>query len=259
MPESDWTAVGEKEPSWRGTSIGDVLAQGRHQAGLTVTQVSQRTCIRETIIRGIERGDFSGCGGDFYARGHIRSIAGVVGVEPAPLIEEYDATMGAPQAISAADVFQPVTPIKLKERRRPNWTAAMALALVLIAGIFAYQHFAGRPSTAARQDARVQNPSTASKPKVNTSPAAVQHAPRHMHISLRATRDCWVQLTNTRGATLFSGMVYAGNSMNWTERHPVTMVLGNPSGVRLLVNGRNPIPRGSVSMVTLRLRAGPAH
>jgi cytoskeletal protein RodZ len=145
----------------------------------------------------------------------------------------------------------------------------MALALVLIAGIFAYQHFAGRPSTAARQDATVQNqnhnqnqnqnPSTASKPKLKTSPAAVQHTPRHMRISLRATRDCWVQLTSTRGTTLFSGMVYAGNSMNWTERHPVTMVLGNPSGVRLLVNGRNPIPRGSVSTVTLRLRAGPAH
>ncbi|HUC27573.1 MAG TPA: helix-turn-helix domain-containing protein, partial [Streptosporangiaceae bacterium] len=36
-------------------SIGDTLAAARRQAGLTVTQVSQRTCIRETIIRGIER------------------------------------------------------------------------------------------------------------------------------------------------------------------------------------------------------------
>ncbi len=60
-------------------TIGDALAAGRRQAGMTVTQVSQRTCIRETIIRGIERGDFSGCGGDFYARGHIRSIARAVG------------------------------------------------------------------------------------------------------------------------------------------------------------------------------------
>jgi hypothetical protein len=175
------------------------------------------------------------------------------------LIEEYDATMGAPQAISAADVFQPVTPVKLKERRRPNWTAAMALALVLIAGIFAYQHFAGRPATAAKQDARVRNPSTAAKPKVKTSPAAVHHGPRRLHITLRATQDCWVQLTSTGGATLFSGMVYAGNSMNWTERHPVTMVLGNPSGVKVLVDGRNPIPRGTVSMVTLSLHAGHAH
>ncbi len=238
-------------------SIGDALAEGRRQAGLTVTQVSQRTCIRETIIRGIERGDFSGCGGDFYARGHIRSIASAVGMNPEPLIDEYDATMGAPQAISAADVFQPVTPVKLKERRRPNWTAAMAVALVVIAGIFAYQHFASHSSTAAKQDARIQNPSTASKPKVKTSPVA-HHAPRHLHIKLTATQDCWVQLTSHQGATLFSGMVYAGNSMNWTERHPVTMVLGNPSGVKVLVNGKNPIPKGSVSMVTLSLRAGQA-
>jgi len=259
MPETDWTAAIEKEPWRRGMSIGDALADGRRQAGLTVTQVSQRTCIRETIIRGIERGDFSGCGGDFYARGHIRSIGGAVGVNPEPLIEEYDATMGAPQAISAADVFQPVTPVRLKERRRPNWTAAMALALVVIAGVFAYQHFASHSATAAKQDARVQNPSTASKPKITTSPAAVSRAPHRMRIKLTAVRDCWVQLTSTGGATLFSGMVYAGNSMNWTERHPVTMVLGNPSGVKVLVNGKNPVPPGSVSTVTLSLHAGLAH
>ena len=63
-------------------SIGDALAQARSQAGLTIAQVSQRTRIRETIIRGIEHDDFSACGGDFYARGHIRSIARVVGARP---------------------------------------------------------------------------------------------------------------------------------------------------------------------------------
>ena len=84
-------------------SIGDALADARRQAGLTITQVSQRTCIRETIIRGIEHGDFSACGGDFYARGHIRSVARAVGADDEDLIREYDATHGAPQAIRAAD------------------------------------------------------------------------------------------------------------------------------------------------------------
>src|SRR5260221_14237609 len=106
-------------------SIGDALAEGRRQAGLTITQVSQRTRIRETIIRGIERGDFSGCGGDFYARAHTRSSAVAVGVNPQPLIAEHDATMGVPQPISAADGFQPRTPVKFKERRRTNWPAGM--------------------------------------------------------------------------------------------------------------------------------------
>src|SRR6266487_4239505 len=132
---------------WRcGVSIGNALAEARRQAGLTVTQVSQRTCIRETIIRAIERTDFSACGGDFYARGHIRSIARAVGVDPEPLISEYDLTQDPAPEISAAEVFSPTAPIKMKERRRPNWTAAMAVAVLLIAGIFAYQHFTARPA-----------------------------------------------------------------------------------------------------------------
>jgi len=71
--------------------IGGALGQARSEAGLTITEVSQRTRIRETIIRDIERDDYSGCGGDYYARGHIRAIARAVGTDPAPLIEEYDA------------------------------------------------------------------------------------------------------------------------------------------------------------------------
>jgi integrase len=67
-------------------SIGEGLAQARRQAGLTVTQVSERTCIRETIILGIAHDDYSACGGDFYTRGHIRAIAKAVGTDPMPLI-----------------------------------------------------------------------------------------------------------------------------------------------------------------------------
>src|ERR1700739_4516091 len=88
-----------------GVSIGDTLADARRRAGLTVAQVSRETRIRESIIRDIEQDHFSACGGDFYARGHIRSIAGVVGTDPGPLISAYDAEHGPPGAIRAADVF----------------------------------------------------------------------------------------------------------------------------------------------------------
>jgi hypothetical protein len=77
--------------------IGGALAEARTEAGLTLTQVSERTRIRETIIRGIERDDYSACGGDYYARGHIRAIARVVGTDPVPLIEEYDAAHMPPE------------------------------------------------------------------------------------------------------------------------------------------------------------------
>lgn len=243
-------------------TIGDALAAGRRQAGMTVTQVSQRTCIRETIIRGIERGDFSGCGGDFYARGHIRSIARAVGVDPEPLIDEYDTTMGAPRAISAADVFQPVTPVKFKERRRPNWTAAMALALVLIAGGFTYLHFA-HSSPAPQKTVPSANSSSAPNgagdqaKKTKTSDVA-HHKSHRLQIKLTATEESYVVLTSVAtGKTIYQGTVYAGQSRHWSELHAVDLEVDNPAGVVVTVNGsKNKIHRGTIEPVHLNLALG---
>jgi len=84
--------------------IGETLAQARQEAGLTQAQVSQQTRIRETIIRKIEDDDYSDCGGDFYARGHIRAIAKVVGADPEPLIQEYDTRHRAPGALGTVSL-----------------------------------------------------------------------------------------------------------------------------------------------------------
>ena len=144
-------------------SIGDTLAAARRQSGLTVTQVSERTRIRETIIRGIEQDDFSACGGDFYARGHIRSVAAVVGADPGPLIQEYDEAHGAPEAIRAADVFEPSTPLRIKERRSLNWSVAMIIALLVVIGYGAYHLVStsgshGKPAAAVGRPPRTIRP-----------------------------------------------------------------------------------------------------
>ena len=158
-----------------GVSIGDTLAAEREQAGLTVAQVSQQTRIRETIIRNIEHDDFTACGGDFYARGHIRSIARASGADPEPLIREYDALYGAPSTVTAQDVFEPSAPIRMTQRRGPNWSAAMALALALIVG-FAVYHLvssSGAPAGGAvqRHDARHRAVARAQPVRVPARPA----------------------------------------------------------------------------------------
>jgi cytoskeletal protein RodZ len=148
-------------------SIGEALAEARHQAGLTVTQVSRRTRIRETIIRKIENDDYSACGGDFYARGHIRSLAKVAGADPEPLIREYDTTHQAPQTMTLADVFpgtpttpgMPTTAVKTREKRQPNRTTALALVLALLValGFVAYDFLSGpRQARSTAPEARAQ-------------------------------------------------------------------------------------------------------
>ncbi len=244
-------------------SIGDTLAEARRQAGLTVTQVSQRTCIRETIIRGIERGDYSACGGDFYARGHIRSVARAVGADPEPLVREYDQTQGAPQAITAADVFEPATPIRIRERHRPNWSAAMVVALALLVSFVVY-HLVSSSSKATPTSSGVTSqhlgsgthkPTHPAHPSSNASAVAQAHA-NEVVIRLTATRNCWVQLTTASGTQIYQGVVYAGSSMHWTERRAVSLMLGNPGGITLTVNGKNAVPAGSTNPVTLSLGPG---
>jgi transcriptional regulator with XRE-family HTH domain len=248
-------------------SIGDALAEARRQTGLTITQVSQRTCIRETIIRGIERNDFSACGGDFYARGHIRSIARAVNVEPEPLIREYDATQGAPEAITAADVFEPSTPIKIKERRRrPNWSLAMLVALAAIVGIATYHFLSapaktspvaqGRPPAAAHpRDAG----STGQKKPASDTTTVGKHHKRHVVITVRAaSEDCWVQLTTPAGQLIDQLTIPAGTSKTWTEHHTVKLLLANPGAVTLKVNGKTRQPGPAGLPITLSVHASQA-
>ena len=120
-------------------SIGQALATARHDAGLSVEQVSDRTRIRRTLIVAIEVDDFSRCGGDFYARGHLRAIATAVGIEAGPLLAQLDATtVGLTPPPRASAVFE-AERVSRRERRSPNWSAVMAAALVAVIGIAGWQ------------------------------------------------------------------------------------------------------------------------
>jgi cytoskeletal protein RodZ len=239
-------------------SVGDALAQARSQAGLTTAQVSESTCIRETIIRGIERDDFSACGGDFYARGHIRSIARVVGLNPDALIQEYDLTHGAPQAMTAADVFEPSTPIRLRERRSPNWSVAMVLVLAVVLGYGVYKlvdHGSppSRPLAATHLGTRATQ---SASPTPSPSPT-VAPRPHRLVIRLTADQDCWVAFSRPSGRTLFQVEVLSGSTKVWRFKHAVTMQIGNPGGISLTVNGKDLGHPGSYGQpVTLNFGPG---
>ena len=73
--------------------VGPELAAARDPAAaLTVDQLAERTRIRPHVIESIEVDDFAPCGGDFYARGHLRTLARVLGVDVTPLLATYDDT-----------------------------------------------------------------------------------------------------------------------------------------------------------------------
>jgi cytoskeletal protein RodZ len=145
-------------------SIGATLASARRHAGLTVVEVSQRTRVREDIIRGIEQDDYAACGGDFYARGHIRAIAETVGADPAPLLEEFDERWRSSPEITAAEVFQPSIPLRQRERRRVRWTGILALLVLAVLGFAVYKFVAGVGKTQRAAAATSQHPAHGGQP-----------------------------------------------------------------------------------------------
>ena len=246
-------------------SIGEDLAAARRRAGLTLTQVSKRTCIRETLICAIERDDYRACGGDFYTRGHIRAIAHAVGADPGPLIAEYDAAHGPPCPVTAADLLGPAKPVSIRERHRLKWGAGLGIVLAAVVGLAAYHVFASsHPASAVHAAARtgLHRPvhHHGRRAGAATAPAAALPSPvRYAHkvvIHLTAMEDCWVEFTSPAGAGLSQSIVAGGMSQRWVFRHAVDMRLGNPGGIRLTVDGKHPLPPGTVEPITLRQGLG---
>ncbi|WP_344048678.1 helix-turn-helix domain-containing protein [Nocardioides panacihumi] len=116
--------------------IGPELAAARTRIGLSVDQLAERTRIRPHVIEAIEVDDFGPCGGDFYARGHLRTLARVLGVDAAPLLEQYGATY-ADAPIDPRRVFESELatgaggPIR-RMTGGPNWSVLVAAVMAIV-------------------------------------------------------------------------------------------------------------------------------
>jgi len=142
-PEEETKAVGpaaalirepaapERAPA--AVAIGDRLRQARERLGVSVDDLAERTRIRPYVIESIELGDFSPCGADFYARGHLRMLTGVLGVDPAPLLASYDEHLASapvsPRAVFDAELSRGVV---RPTGRGSRWGALVAAVLVLL-------------------------------------------------------------------------------------------------------------------------------
>ncbi|GHF07686.1 helix-turn-helix domain-containing protein [Streptomyces spiralis] len=234
-------------------SIGRVLKDARLAAGLTVDEVSAATRVRIAILHAIEADDFAPCGGDVYARGHIRTLARAVHLDPAPLLAQYDAEHGGrPAPTPAAPLFEAerIRP----ERRGPNWTAAMVAAIVVVVGFVGFTAFkgGGGDSSAKSQVAEGSTPSTSkpaspkpksSKPtdqKPAPSDSAIAAAPQDkvtVQVSAPNGRS-WISAKDHNGRMLFDGLLNKGESKTFQDSTKINLILGDAGAIQLYVNGK---------------------
>jgi cytoskeleton protein RodZ len=248
-------------------SLGSQLSAAREQAGLTLEQVSERTRIRRTVIARIEADDFTLCGGDVYARGHVRTMARVAGVDPEPLVAEFD-RVHAPDPPTATEVFEAETHVA-RERSGPNWTAAMAAAVVVLLALAGFQLLRGgspgtvvAPPTSSGPGVSTGQPSSSGpSPSTSTSPTLVAKVPPSAQgVAVRLTISggrSWVSVT-AGGRKVFEGLLADGAVKLFDDPKQVKVVVGNAGVVRLVVNGIDLGAAGASGQV-VRLTFGPGN
>jgi hypothetical protein len=245
-------------------SIGEVLGDARCRLGLSVSEVSRRTRIRAAIIWAIQQDDFSQCGGDFYARGHIRAIARTVGVDPAPLIEEYDATVRETEDVTSVVVLHPAAPSGTARRGRIAWITALGLAALAIVGWTAY-HFAtatghppGSTAVAAADTAPAHHQASPSTPRPSPSPTHSTAPAVPRTVPVRALKPVSVAAFGPGGTAQGDDPRHAGRAIDghsgtaWLSDWYTTPAFGNlQAGTGLLLNMGRP-----VTITAVRIRLG---
>ena len=116
--------------------IGPELAAARTRLGLTVDQLAERTRIRPHVIEAVEVDDFEPCGGDFYARGHLRTLARVLGIDVTPLLASYDERYAHapinPRRVFEAELATGANGSIRGTRGGPNWSVLVAVVMALV-------------------------------------------------------------------------------------------------------------------------------
>jgi len=239
-------------------SVGEQLTAARTRAGMTIEELSAATRIRPGLLIAMEADDFSRCGGNFYARGHVRAIAKVVGVDPAPLIRQFDDTEAAPE----------VDPTRREERAdakpptlhpaRPRWAVLLGAILVGLLGWGMVRLFTlpgDGEATAAKTTpapAVVSSHATKPTPKPTAQSPTVTPTPRLLRVTVAATgTGSYVSLRNLRYERLFRGTLRSGSTQSLTYGGAIRVDLGDRENVRVYVNGRQVYPEGSRFLVTL--------
>ncbi|MFB7675909.1 helix-turn-helix domain-containing protein [Kitasatospora purpeofusca] len=258
---------GTAEQTADAPSIGRVLSAARIDAGFTVDQVSSATRVRVPIVHAIEEDDFGRCGGDFYARGHIRAIAQLVRVDGEALVARYDAAHGGSPASKRPTELIESGPIKVPGRGRPNWTAAMVAAIVAVVGVIGFNLVSGKSGVGTTGSASAPLPSgsgtgsvaavapaptpTVQPPAPAPSAAAIAAAPADkVTVKLVAEKDTsWVSAVDGTGKSLFQNNIEEGQDQTFTDPKQIKLVIGNAGAVHVYVNGKDLGPAGKNGQV----------
>jgi cytoskeletal protein RodZ len=220
-------------------NLGEVLAAARASSRLSLDELAAITSIRAGLLSEMEKNNFSQCGGDIYARGHLRNIAPKIGLDPNQLVDLYNQEHSMEsRSINEMLIENNVTRVP-QEKKNLSWKvpAAFSIALVLVLGIvqIIISNVSSEPAPSVSASA---SPSATSSPTPSGSEAASAPAVGEgVEMSITAARGSSLIDIVINGEHVFKGSLFQGESKTFSSDTSISVYFSNPAGLDVIVNG----------------------
>ena len=222
-------------------SLGSLISKARKDAGLSIDDLSAATNVRGTLLREMEADNFSQCGGETYARGHLRNIAIKLNVDPQIFLTAFeDEQMHVDRTMQ--DLFVENNVMREpKEVRKVSWKvlATISVTSLFVAGlaqiIVTYNSTPDIP-VAVEETA---TPAPTSTEEVTPTEEATVSTGQGVEVVINAVRaKSWLFVSDSSGRVLFSGQIARGVTKTFSSDLTLNLKIGNAGGVDLSVNGK---------------------
>lgn len=226
--------------------LGDALRDARIAARLSIEDLSNLTSIRIGLLTEMESNNFSHCGGDTYARGHLRSIASKVGVDPNVFIVMYNGEHST-EGRAMQDLLVENNIITLDpEPKRISWKLPAGISLVVLLVIaviqivMSNQQTTPQPTTPQPTRSEVsaapsQSPTSSVTPTAST-PANSKAG--SVVLKLVATRgNSYIDII-VDGKRIVKGSIFQGETKRYVGQKAISVYLSNPGGLDVTLNGK---------------------
>jgi cytoskeleton protein RodZ len=215
---------------------GAMLAAARERSGLSLMQVAERLRLDIATLQALEAGRFQSLGAAVFVRGHLRRYGELLGLNVAAIEAAYAGSSAALAPLP--DLRQGTAPLTTarQDAAVPARTALIgAIAVVLLASVWWAMRVPKRehgPSSAATPSAAAISPAVAptSSPTIAATPP--------VRLGLKFSQDSWAEIYDADGSTLLHELAPAGSEQRLAGRAPLRILLGNPEGVALELDGR---------------------
>ena len=225
-------------------SLGSLITQARKSAGLSIEDLSKSTNIRSALLREIESNNFVNCGGETYARGHLRNMALKLGVDPQVFLTAFeDEQMQVDRSIKDLFVENNVMK-KPEEARKVSWKvlATISVASLFVVGlaqiIISNTASVDIPEPIASASATPSESANATSSATPTEQATISTGTGVELVITAARAKSWLFVSDASGRTLFSGQISQGGTKTFSTDVSLNVKVGNAGGVDLTVNGK---------------------